>query len=105
MAGDDLPDPRGLRELTKLADELLAQAAELRRQWSELAGSVGADLPEPPAAPPAATPPGSADPARLVALDMMLSGRTRDEVGDHLRRTFGEDDVDAILDEVFAEYG
>jgi vacuolar-type H+-ATPase subunit H len=43
------------------------------------------------------------DDARLVALQMAVAGRTRDEVGAHLRTAFDVPDPDPILDHVFAE--
>jgi hypothetical protein len=43
------------------------------------------------------------DDARLVALQMAVAGRTRDEVGAHLRAAFDVGDPGAILDHVFAE--
>jgi hypothetical protein len=43
------------------------------------------------------------DDARLVALQMAVAGRTRDEVGAHLRTAFDVGDPDAILDHVFVE--
>lgn len=43
------------------------------------------------------------DDARLVALQMAVAGRTRDEVGAHLRQAFDVRDPDPILDHVFAE--
>jgi hypothetical protein len=43
------------------------------------------------------------DDARLVALQMAVAGRTRDEVDAHLRAAFDVGDPDAILDHVFAE--
>lgn len=93
-----------LGELSALADELLEQAAEIRHQWAELGETLGLDPPTPPlvAEPQPADEP---DPVRLVALDMMLSGRSRDEVRDHLDATFGTGDHDRVLDEVFTQYG
>jgi hypothetical protein len=41
--------------------------------------------------------------ARLVALQMAVAGRTRDEVGAHLRSAFDVPDPDPILDHVFAQ--
>ena len=119
------PDDREvLDQLTMLADELLQQAGEIRRQWSELAEALGADIPPPPeiedlppAAPPRADAPAAApaasaaaeadmaDPVRLVALDMMLSGRSREEVRTYLSATFGDDDREDVLDEIFTRYG
>lgn len=109
-------DREALDQLSMLADDLLQQAGDIRRQWTELAEVLGAELPadvERPAAPPArrpasATPPPATpedDPIRLVALDMMLSGRSRDEVAEYLDATFGEGEYGDVLDEVFAQYG
>ena len=41
--------------------------------------------------------------ARLVALQMAVAGRTRDEVAAHLRTAFDVEDPRPILDHVFAE--
>jgi hypothetical protein len=43
------------------------------------------------------------DDARLVALQMAVAGRTRDEVGAHLKTAFDVPDPDPILDHVFAD--
>jgi hypothetical protein len=43
------------------------------------------------------------DDARLVALQMAVAGRSREEVGAHLRQAFDVGDPDPILDHVFAE--
>jgi hypothetical protein len=43
------------------------------------------------------------DDARLVALQMAVAGRTRDEVRAHLRSAFDVADPDPILDHVFAQ--
>jgi hypothetical protein len=105
-----------LDELSMLADELLQQATEIRQQWSDLAEALGAELPPPPPveevpvlprSQPQPAPPETdeADPVRLVALDMMLSGRSRDEVRRYLSATFGEGDREAVLDEIFTQYG
>ena len=112
-----VPDPDALDELTSLADELLSQASEVRRQWAELSETLGVEPPEPaPAAerrtapaPPAAAAAQDerpeADPVRLVALDMMLSGRSREEVREYLTATFGDGDREHVLDEIFTQYG
>jgi hypothetical protein len=93
-------------ELSALADELLTQAAEIRRQWAELGETLGLEPPEPSPVPERLTgEPEAADPVRLVALDMVLSGRSRDEVRDYLRATFGDGDREAVLDEVFSQFG
>ena len=114
---DGAPDQDALDELTALADELLEQASEVRRQWAELSETLGVEPPEPAPvaerAPPtaeavageSAARAAEADPVRLVALDMMLSGRSRDEVREYLRATFGEGDREQVLDEIFTQYG
>ena|GEM_PF-4630039 len=56
---------------------------------------------EPVAAPPAETPEG----ARIVALNMVLDGKPRDEVAAHLEDEFGLTDSEALLDDVFARVG
>lgn len=92
-------------ELTTLADELLDQAAEVRRQWTELAEALGVQ-PAGPAEDAAGEGEASeADAVKLVALDMMLAGGSREEVREHLRETFGEADREAVLDEVFTQFG
>jgi CheY-like chemotaxis protein len=111
---DRAPDRDTLDELADLADELLRQAADVRRQWAELGETLGlepAPAPRPVAAEAEAADDGeraaaqfaNADPARLVALDMMLSGRSREEVDEYLRTTFGDDVDPTILDEIFSE--
>ena len=42
-SGADDHDP--IDELAMLADELLQQATEIRRQWQELGEALGMDLP------------------------------------------------------------
>jgi hypothetical protein len=99
-------DREDLRALANLADDLLEQAAMMRRQWTELAQAVGlegADRTPPSGSNGAGG--GDAERMRLVALDMVLSGASRDDVAEHLHRTFGADDVDDVVDQVFAEYG
>ncbi len=96
-------DEQALDELTALADELLEQATEIRRQWAELGETLGLDAPPPAEADPA--PADDQDMVRLVALDMVLDGHSREEVRDHLAATFGQDDREHVLDEVFSQYG
>ena len=66
--------------------------------------------PEPPADEPAAAPPPEAGPAagdghegaRVIALNMALSGSPRDETARYLSENFELDDPEALLDEVYA---
>lgn len=110
---DRAPDRDTLDELADLADELLRQAADVRRQWAELGETLGLEPAPAPRARAAEVPEddgeraatqfANADPVRLVALDMMLSGRSREEVDEYLRATFGDDVDPTILDEIFSE--
>jgi hypothetical protein len=90
-----------------LADELLVQATEIRRHWSDLAVALGVESSDPAAiaGPGDGAEPAGDDVRRLVAIDMLLSGRSREEVTDHLHRTFGEEGVDELVDAIFEEYG
>jgi hypothetical protein len=96
------------RELADTADDLLEQAAELRRQWSRLGDALRAAGPD-----TAVDEGGSAEggehgddePAsasvRLVAVDLAQEGSTREEVEAYLVEELGVEDPDPILDEVF----
>ena len=97
------------RDLAGVADDLLEQAAEIRRQWARLgdalraAGMSATDVPDPAAGEdlePEIAPSGSAS-ARLAAVDMAEEGATREEVEAYLRDELAVDDPAAILDEVF----
>jgi hypothetical protein len=91
------------RDLLRIADELLEEVAEIKRQWAELARSVGAEVPRPErsdAVPLEA--PEPADAGRLVAVEMMLSGRSEADVAAYLHEQFGPDRAEAILAEVYS---
>jgi hypothetical protein len=48
------------------------------------------------------SPDGSTEAARLIAAKMVIRGRTSTEIADHLRNTYGIEDVDELLEEVGA---
>ena len=102
-------DREDLRALANLADELLEQAGVMRRQWTELAQAVGLEGADRTPANGAngvnGVAGGETERMRLVALDMVLSGASRDQVAEHLHRTFADGDVDRVVEDVFAEYG
>ena len=98
----DEHDAPGIAELHALADDLHAQAAEMRRQWSELAAVLGADLDAVDEGEVQAA--AEHETARLVAIDMLLSGRPREEIEAYLRETFAAEDVPVIVDDVFARF-
>jgi hypothetical protein len=87
MGNDDL------KRLTGIAESLEAQARELREAIERLA----AVEPE-PAQPEAA----DDSEARIVAFSMVLDGKPRDEVAQHLADEFGLADSDALLDDLYA---
>ena len=104
-----------LRELT---DELVERAGATVHQLEALLATLkratavlGSGAPDgvPPAAPsagdPAAVGRRDLSAARLVAIEMAVAGRGRDEVDEHLRDAFEVDDTRALLDDVFGAVG
>jgi ketosteroid isomerase-like protein len=99
------------RQLAEVADDLLEQAAEIRRQWAQLGDAVRGDgEPAKPARERPADGDDDAEPAlavsasaRLAAVDMAHEGATRQEVEAHLRDELHVEDPAPLLDEVFAE--
>jgi hypothetical protein len=106
-------------EATRLRDDLEALRAESARLGA--ATEVGAEAappseaaeaapseaasPAPPseaAAPDQPGPNGDAAAARIVALDMALSGKPRDETDRFIAENYDLDDREALLDEVYA---
>lgn len=80
------------------------RAAALERSWLP-AGAPGSVRGESAAEPPARQQGADRDAARMVAIDMAVSGRTRAEVDAHLRENFRLTDVDDLLDDVFGGTG
>jgi hypothetical protein len=118
---DLLSDAR-TQHLRELTGELVARAEDTARQLEALlatlkrtvaalgTGTVDGGPPTPPTPPtPAAEPAvvGRRDlsAARLVAIEMAVAGRSRDEVDEHLRDAFDVDDTRALLDDVFGAVG
>jgi DivIVA domain-containing protein len=106
------------RELRALLDALRASGERLNeglaRLHEQVADTSGASeeppAPEPPAPadPPAAEPPspdGDEAGARLIALNMALSGTPREETARYLAEHFALADPDALLDDVYARAG
>ena len=97
------------RRLLSLAETALLQAEATRRAVETLLAEVGTAraaplAPQAPTAPPARPGPTASpalDSARLVAIEMAVAGRSREEVGAHVRHSFELVDVDALLDDVF----
>jgi hypothetical protein len=111
-----------LRELT---GELVERAEDIARQLEALLAALKrttaaletvsfdgepvspspSPSPPPPAAEPAAVGSRDLSAARLVAIEMAVAGRTRDQVAEHLREAFHVDDTGALLDDVFGAVG
>ena len=87
-----------IQELAAMAEALLAQAAELRRQTQELAAELAGE--EDPAGAPDREPVSG---MRIVAVNMAAGGRSREEAEHYLREQFGESPDPALLDEVFGD--
>jgi hypothetical protein len=87
-----------LERLVRLVDELVEHAADLRRRWEQLGQTVlGPQLAEPAADQRA----DDVDPRLLIALEMALSGRPREEAQAYLQETFGPDGITEILAEAY----
>ena len=90
-------------QLAEVADDLLEQAAEIRRQWDRLGDTMraaAADAPGDEGELQEHEAPATAS-VRLAAVDMAQEGATREEVDAYLREEMGVEDPAAILDEVF----
>jgi hypothetical protein len=86
--------------VASLAEAALAQVETTRRAVAELLAEIGTPRPA-----PAVAQEGGLDSARLVAIEMAVAGRSRDEVGHHLRATYDAGDLEALLDDVFGPPG
>ena len=96
--------------LRRTGEHLTDGLAELQRQVGEVGGEFA---PPPPAAEPeisdtATTSNGAGEDeagARLIALNMALSGSSREETAAYLAENFDLSDQDALLDEVYSRAG
>jgi hypothetical protein len=114
------------RQLADVADDLIEQAAEIRRQWGRLAEAMRAagddgdaaaedeeaavsaeddDADAHADADPDAPAVVSGASARLAAVDMAEEGASREEVEAFLRDELEVEEPDSILDEVFGAPG
>ncbi len=101
----------GAERLRGDLDELQAGTDELSGARHEEAPQVAVAEPEPepepaPVAEPAAAPKnGDTAAARIVALDMALSGKPREDTDHYLAENYDVPDRAALLDEVYAAAG
>jgi septal ring factor EnvC (AmiA/AmiB activator) len=106
-----------LKRLADAAESLERQAGELRAEVERLAeaerqraaaeaerAAVERDraAAAPAPAEEVAAPPDDDSEARIVAFSMVLDGKPRDEVAQHLADEFGLADSDALLDDLYA---
>jgi hypothetical protein len=84
------PDPDA--QLMTVLDAVAARAEDARRRLDELAARL--DEREPAR-------PSPADPVRLAAIELAVSGADRAQTASSLRRSFPSADHDAVLDDVF----
>jgi DivIVA domain-containing protein len=100
-------------ELARLVESLRASGERLTLGLQQLQADVAANAGQAPPAVPA--PPADAAPisplptddagARLIALNMALSGSSREETAAYLAEHFELADLDALLDDVYARAG
>jgi hypothetical protein len=87
-------DQARAQRLLSLAETALAQADATQRAVEALLAEVGPRRPAP-------APDTRLDAARLLAIEMAVAGRSRQEVGAHVRESYELADVEALLDDVF----
>ena len=91
-------------QLSAVADDLLEQAAEIRRQWAKLADTLrAAGLDEEGEETEQTASARRASSARLAAVDMAQDGASREDVEAYLRDELGVEDPEEILAETFGE--
>jgi DivIVA domain-containing protein len=88
--------------------ESLQMGSDRLKQWVEVAPAAGEILAEPtPGVDATASPNGSADVegARLVALNMAIDGRSREETERYLAKHFRLMDGRRLVDDIYAAFG
>jgi hypothetical protein len=97
-----------MKELARLADSLVEQLADTRQHYEQIRTDLDryeprSSTPAPIVEEPEETPEESAERVRLFALNLALSGSSREDVIAELHEKFGVDDADEILDAVFPQ--
>jgi hypothetical protein len=118
---DTVAQPRGeseMKELARLADSLVEQLADTRHHYEQIrtdldryeprvsapaSAQAQAQAPAPMVEQPEETYEDNAERIRLFALNLALSGSSREDVIAELHDNFGVDDPGEILDAVFPE--
>jgi predicted RNA-binding Zn ribbon-like protein len=88
-----------LKRLAEIAESIEAQARELREQIARLVQAP------PPEAIAEVEDLADLSEARIVAYSMVLDGKPREEVAQHLAEELGLTDSDALLDDLYARAG
>jgi len=92
----------GLLEALRQSGERLNEGlTKLQRQASELGDVAAEPLPEPEPVAGNGAPGDDEAGARLIALNMALSGKSRDETAAYLAEHFTLEDAEALLDDVY----
>jgi hypothetical protein len=86
--------------VASLAEAALAQVEAAHRAVEEVLAEVREQEPAPVVSLGTGSENGL-DSARLVAIEMAVSGATREEVGRQIRAAYDLADVEALLDDVF----
>jgi hypothetical protein len=86
--------------VASLAEAALAQVEAAHRAVEEVLAEVREQEPAPVVSLETGSENGL-DSARLVAIEMAVAGRSREEVGHHIRAAYDLADVEALLDDVF----
>jgi hypothetical protein len=96
----------GLSESVRAAVRVAAEASAVAEPVPvEPAPVEGPPVEEVPVEPAAVAADPDQDAARIVALNMALDGKPRDEVATYLREELGVTDSGALLDDVYARVG
>jgi hypothetical protein len=104
-----------LEQLADMADALVEQVGSVRSHYEQLERTLSAEPPEPAETvggarpvddpfdvePDAGDEPPVHDSARLVVMEMAMSGSTREETKQYLRNALEVEGGDPIVDEVF----
>ena len=86
--------------MASLAEAALVQVEATRRAVEDVLAEVRDVKPAPVVSLDSGSENGL-DSARLVAIEMAVSGRSREEVGRHVRAAYDLADVESLLDDVF----
>ena len=100
------PDPAA--HLLTVVEAVAARAEEARRRLDALTATLdelvaGVDGAPPPPPAPAPPRPGPADPVRLAAIELAVSGADRAQAAVRLHDRFPDAELDAVLDDVFGD--